>query len=341
MIRRLGQQLAVVCLVGAGLGGLRAADFTVTGVSGQAQVGRDGDHLAAAAVGAVLGNGTVVRTGKDGRLAGQLDARNAFVVYPETSVRVGDVAVMRARGTRLTLERGKVESALEAWPAGSVYEVRSAAGAFTAHGTAFAVSYQLGPEGQFSGGADVSQGEVGYVAPECSVPSLTANGGMRVTRTVGLESVLLEITANGNALTLEIGGRHRLTVAAGSTVRIGIALRYMERFAAVWVDSGSVTVGGQTMTPADRALFIAGSSVLPNGGGIAFMEAVRLEASAHAQAQLPGLTEEQLAALRDSQRSGARAVQDSATGAGMSPIYQPPFVPERPFSAPLSASGTP
>jgi len=341
MVAGLAQRLAAFCLAVAAVAGVRGADFSVTSVAGVVEAGKAGHELAAVKAGDTFGPGALVRTGKDGRLGGQIGARNAFVLQPETTVRVRDPEGLRTSGLCLVLEQGRVESGLEAWPAGAVYQVRSAAGTFAAQGTAFAVGYRRGPEGQFIGGTEVTRGEVGFEAPECSVPSLTANGGLSISRTLGLESVLLEVTANGNALTLILGGRHRISVPAGSTVRIGMALRYTEVFAAVWVSNGSIQVGGQTITPADRALFISESAVLPNGGGIAFMEAVRVESGAHAQAQLPGLTAEQLAALQASQRSGARAVLDSAVGAGVLPMYQPPFVPERPISAPLSASGTP
>jgi hypothetical protein len=242
---------------------------------------------------------------------------------------------------RLTLEAGRVESALDDWPAGSGYEVASGAGAFIVRGTVFAVAYKLGPAGESIGGADVTVGEVEYACPECSVPSLTANGGMSVLRTVGIESVMLELTAIGNGFTVIVAGRHRISVAAGTTVRIGMAFRYMERFAALWVQQGVVTVGDRTVTPADRGAFISASAVLPNEGAIAFLEAVRTESGAHTQAQMPGLTAEQVAALAATQASGARAVVDKAVGAGVLPMYQPPFVPERPPSAPLSPSGTP
>jgi len=320
---------------------VHAADFKVGSVSGDAQARRPGLGYAAAKAGDSYGSGTALRTGADGRIAAQFDAQNGFVVHPETTVRVDGGAAAIQAGVRLALDAGRVESTLPAWPPVAVYEVVSAVGTFAARGTAFTAGYKLGAKGEFVGDAAVAAGEVEFLAPECTVPSLTANGGMSVSRTVGLESVLIEITAHGNPITVVISDRHRISVAAGTTVRIGVALRYMKRFAAVWVQSGAVTVGSQTITPADGALFIVETRVLPNGGGIAFMEAVRVESSAHAQSLLPGLSEEQLAELRATQRSGARAVLDSAVGAGVLPMYQPPFVPERPISAPLSPSGTP
>jgi hypothetical protein len=320
---------------------VHAADFTVGSVSGDAQAKRPGLSYAAVKTGDAFGSGTVVRTGADGRIAAQFDARNGFVALPETTVRVDGGAASIQAGVRLVLDSGRVESALTAWPAGVAYEIDSAVGTFTARGTAFATGYRLGPLGEFIGDAPVAAGEVEFAAPECSVPYVTANGALNVTRTVGLESVLIEITAGGNPLTVVVGDRHRISVAAGSTVRIGVALRHKKRFAAIWVQSGTAVVGDRSVTPGDKALFIDGNNVLPNGGGIAFMEAVRVESSAHAQSLLPGLTPERLAELRATQRSGARAVIDSAVGAGVLPMYQPPFVPERPISMDLSPSGTP
>jgi hypothetical protein len=319
----------------------QAADFKVGSVSGDAQAKRPGLSYAPVKAGDAFGSGTALRTGTDGRIAAQFDAQNGFVAHPDTTVRVDGGAAAIQAGVRLALDTGRVESTLPAWPTAAVYEVVSAVGTFTARGTTFTTGYKMGALGEFIGDIAVIAGEVEFRAPECSVPSVTANGGMTVTRTVGLESVLMEITAGGNEITVVIADRHRISVAAGTTVRIGVALRYMTRFAAIWVQSGVVTVGSQAVTPADGALFVVETRVFPNGGGIAFMEAVRVEASANAQALLPGLTEEQIAELRTTQRSGARAVLDSAVGAGVLPMYQPPFVPERPISAPMSPSGTP
>jgi len=326
-------------LLGLALG---AADLRIEAVSGDVQARGAVGGFAPAQVGTGLGLGAALRTGNDGRATVGAGSGNQVVVQPESALRVeAPEGAQGPVGVRLVLETGRVESALTHWPAGMRYEVASAAGTFVAHGTTFAVGYRLGPAGEFIGGTEVGAGEVEYIAPECSVPSLTAGGGMSVLRTLGLESVMLEITANGNGLTVVIAEKHRISVAAGTTVRIGMALRYLQRFAAIWVQQGVVTVGDQAVTPADRGVFIASNEVLPNEGGIAFLEAVRTESGAHAQAQLPGLTDEQLAALHATQQSGARAVIDSAVGAGVLPMYQPPFVPERPLSAPLSPSGTP
>lgn len=335
-----------VRMTGVGLMGVmalavRAADFTVGSVGGDAQAKQLGASYAPVKAGDAFGSGTVLRTGTDGRVVAQFNDRNGFVALPQTTVRVEGGVASGPSGVRLALESGRVESTLSAWPAATAYEVVSTVGSFKAHGTIFAAGYRLGAQGEFAGEAAVTGGEIEFVAPECSVPSVTANGAMNVTRTVGLESALIEITAIGNALTVVVGERHRISVAAGTTVRIGVALRYLTRFAAIWVQNGAVTVGERTITPADKAVFIEGTTVLPNGGGIAFMEAVRVESGAHAQSLLPGLTDEQLAALRATQRSGARAVIDSAVGAGVLPMYQPPFVPERPLGSDLSPSGTP
>ena len=317
-----------------------AASFTVGRVSGDVMAGKNGGAPLAVKEGEAYSSGTTVVTGKDGRMVGQFDARNSFTVPPETSVRLQDPAEGQT-GVRLVLQGGRVESALEAWVPTHRYEVESAVGIFRVQGTAFAVSYRLGPLGEFIGGTEVSSGEVGYEAPECIIPSLTANGGVSVTRIVGLESVLLEITAIHHDLTVVIGGKHTIVMATGATVRLGVALRYLRVFAALQVLEGSVSVGQQVVAMGQRAVFISGTEVLPNEGAVAFLEAVRTESTAHAQTFLPGLTEEQLAALRETQRSGARAVLDSAVGAGVLPMYQPPFVPERPISAQLSPSGTP
>jgi hypothetical protein len=335
-----------VCVAGIGLVGVlvlgaRAADFTVGSVSGDAQAQRLGLKYAPAKTGDTFGSGTVLRTGADGRIAAQFDARNGFVAHPETTVRVDGGAAAIQAGVRLALDTGRVESTLAAWPAGTAYEVVSATGTFRVRGTTFTSGYKLGPLGEFAGDVTVAAGEVEFLSPECSVPSVTANGAMKVTRTVGLESVLLEITAVGNPITVIVGERHRISLAADTTVRIAVSLRHIKRFAAIWVQSGVATVGTQALTPADRAVFIRGSSVLPNGGGIAFMEAVRVESSAYAQSLLPGLTAEQIAELQAAQSSGARAVLDSAIGAGVLPMYQPPFVPERPIGMDQSPSGTP
>ncbi len=334
-------RLARLGVVGAMTLAANAADFTVGSVSGDAQAKRLNLSYAPVKTGDACGSGTVLRTGAEGRIAAQFDALNGFVTHPETTVRVGGGAASIQAGVRLTLEAGRVESTLTAWPAASAYEVVGAVGTFSSRGATFNTDCKLGPLGEFNGEVAVAVGEVDFRTPECSVPSLTANGGMSVTRTVGLESVMLEITAKGNAVTVVIADRHRLGVAAGATVRIGVALRYMTRFAAVWVQNGVATVGSQAITPAERALFVVETRLLPNGGGIAFMEAVRVESSAQAQSLLTGLTGEQLAELRATQRSGARAIADSAVGAGVLPMYQSPFVPERPISASLSPSGTP
>jgi hypothetical protein len=321
---------------------LCAANLTVGAVSGDVQAQGSAGGFAPAQVGDTLSVGAALQTGKDGRATIVIGPRNGFSVAPESLVRLQAYGVPEAAGTvRLVLEGGRVDSTLEDWPAGSRYEVASGAGTFAARGTAFAVTYQLGPGGESIGGTAVTAGEVEYATAECSVPSVTANGGLNVVRTVGLESVMLDLTAVGNGVTVAIGNRHRISVAAGTTVRIGFAFRYLELFAALWVQEGVVTVGEQAVAPADRAVFISGTSVLPNEGAMAFLEAARTESGAYAQSQLPGLTAEQLAALRATQQSGARALVDSAVGAGVVPMYQPPFVPERPLSAPLSPSGRP
>jgi hypothetical protein len=341
LIAQWGRRFMAVGLLAVSALASRAADFTVASVTGDAQAKRPGLSYAPVKSGDRFGSGAVLRTGGDARVTAQFDAQNGFVVLPDTTVRVDGGAAAIQAGVRLALDNGRVESTLAAWPAAAAYEVASAAGAFMARGTTFTTGYKLGTIGQFIGDVTVGTGEVEFLAAECDVPAVTANGGLNVTRTVGLESTLLEITAVGNGITVVVGERHRISVAAGTTVRIGVAQRYMKRFAAVWVQNGSVTVGDKTITPADGALFIVANRVLPNGGGLAFMEAVRVESSAYAQSLLPGLTDAELAALRATQRSGARAVLDSAVGAGVLPMYQPPFVPERPISAALSPSGTP
>jgi hypothetical protein len=321
---------------------LGAAQVTLDAVSGDVQMrGAKGESVTAK-VGDTLALGSTLRTGTDGQATAKVDTQNGFALRPSSMVRLEAPAARKANGgVKLVLEGGRIESDLPSWPAGQAYEVASGAGSFIARGTAFAVAYALGPKGESVGGTEVSTGEVEYVTPECTVPSVPANGGLSVVRTVGLESVLLELKAVGNGVTAVIGGKHRVSIPAGATVRIGMAFRYLDRFAAIWVQEGTAVVGGRTVTPGDRGVFIAGSQVLPNEGAGAFMEAVAAEAGAYAEAQLPGLSAEQLALLEATRQSAARALVDSAVGAGVLPMYQPPFVPERPLSAPMSPSGTP
>jgi hypothetical protein len=331
-----------LCLAGFWAAALGAAGLTIDTVTGDAQARGVKGEFAPAKVGDTLAVGSALRTGRDGRAGVKADTQNGFILQPDSMVRVEAPAGGRADGgLRLALEGGRIESALPSWAAGQSYEVATGAGSFVARGTAFAVTYALGPKGEFVGGAEVSAGEVEYVTPECTVPSVPANGGLSVVRTVGLDSVLLELKAVGNGVTVVIGGKHRVTVPAGATVRIAMAFRFLDRFAAVLVQEGTAVVGGRTVTPGDGGVFIAGSQVLPNAGAGTFMEAVAMEAGAYAEAQLPGLSPEQLAALDATRQSAARAMVDSAVGAGVMPMYPPPFVPERPLSTPLSPSGTP
>lgn len=331
-----------ILAAGLGIAGLRAADWTVDAVSGDVQARRPGGEFAAVQAGQELALGTVLRTGGDGRATVKLDGRNSFVVVQDSTVRLEQKkAFLRPAGVRVVVENGRVESALPAWPAGRSYEVSSAAGAFLARGTAYAVDYKLGASGEFLGGASVSAGEVEYVTPECNVPSLTANGGMKVVRTVGKESVVLDLTAVGNDMTVVVGGKHRITVTAGTTVCIAVIQGQMGRFAAISVQHGVVKVGGQAVTPASGAVFIAGSSVLPSEKAGAFLDAARKEAGAYANLQLPGLTQEQIAALRAAQESAAQALYETAQQAGLLAMFGPPFIPERPIGPSLSPSGTP
>lgn len=321
--------------------GALAKTAAVSGVSGDARVSRQGAEFAAIAVGDAVGSGDVLRTGRDGRVTVQFDDRNRFEVMPETTVGLNGRNANARSATALNLTSGSVRSQLDQWPAGSAYEVRSSAGVFRAKGTAFDASYRVGPLGEFIGGAAVSQGEVAYESPELSVVAVTAGGSVSVTRVVGVDGVFYEIGAIGQAITIQVAGKHVIQVPAGSTVQIAIGVKHMDRFVAVAATTGSAQVGQQTLTPAMGALYVAGTTVLPNAGAPAYVDAVRTEATAYSQSLLPGLTPEQIAELRAIQRNAAVAIEDSAIGSGVLPIYHPPFVPERPIGMPLSASGNP
>jgi len=339
MMSRRTPVLAMVWVLAMAVLGVQAADFTISTASGDVQAGKAKDTLAAVAVGAAFKGATVLQTGPDGQVAASIDEKNGFRLHPDTRLK----ADIGGKASRVTLEKGAVTSTLDAWPAGKAYEVATPAGRVVARGTTFTVAYVLGPDGQRVATVDVAQGEVEFVTPEGSVPSLAANAGMTLSRTVGQESTMLTVTAKDAPLTLVLGDRHRITVAAGSTVRVAVPLRYIDRFVAVAVDSGSATVGSQALSAGSQPVYVAGAAVIPNADASALMAAVPAESSAFAQSQLPGLTDEQRTALLEAQRLGAQAIVAAVTDAGVlerKPLL--PFVPgDRLFATPLSPSGTP
>lgn len=313
-----------------------AASVTASSVSGDVKAAKGGATPAAVSQGDVLGSGMAIHTGRDGRLVGAFDADNSFELMPESIVELKG-----RNNVTLNLKQGRVVSNLTSWPASRKYKVVTRAGTFEAEGTGFDSAFRVGPSGEFIGGTDVSVGEVSYSTPEVDIPSIVAGGGVSVTRTVGQDSIMLEITAKGNPLVLEVAGSHTFTLAAGATVRIAISLGDKDRFFGLAVTQGSATVGNRTLVPNDGAVYVAGTQVLPNGGASAFMNAVQVESSAYAESQLPGLTPEQLASLQAQQQSGAAAIREVVQGAGLAPVYNRPFVTERPVGLVLSPSGNP
>ena len=177
--------------------------------------------------------------------------------------------------------------------------------------------------------------------PEISVSSDILEGDMVVKRIVGIDGILLDITAIRKKITLQIAKKHIFVLDAETTVRIGIGVRHVKRFIALEVVQGTIIVGEQLLQPEDGAFYVVGITVLPNAGALSFIDAVRTEATAYTQSQLPGLTNEQITQLRHIRLDGYRAINDSAIGSGVLPIYEPPFVSERPIGHTLSSSGLP
>lgn len=339
MMSRRTLVLSVASVLAMAVLGVHAADFTIGSASGDVRAGKDKGSLAAVAVGAAFKGAAVLQAGPGAQLTAQIDDKNSFQLHADTAAK----ADIGGKTSVVTLEKGAVTSVLNAWPAGKVYEVASPAGRVVARGTTFTVGYVLGADGQHVATVDVAQGEVEFIAPEGTVPSLAANAGMTLSRMVGQDSTMITISAKDAPLTLVLGDRHRVTVAAGSTVRVAVPLRYIDRFVAVAVDSGSATVGNQVLSAGSQPVFVVGTAVVPNADASAMMAAVQAESSAYAQSQAPGLTDAQRTALLEAQRLGAQAIVTAATDAGMlarKPLL--PFVPnDRPFAPPLSPSGTP
>lgn len=317
-----------------------ATSVTVSTVSGDVKASKGDAAPAAVSQGDSLSSGTTVHTGRDGRLTAAFDADNSIEVMPESVLKINGNS-NGLRGAVLVLEKGRVRSNLQSWPARKAYRVKTKAGAFKAEGTDFGTSYRLGPGGEFVGGTDVSQGEVSYTSPEMTISSITAGGGVSVERTVGVETVLLKVSAVGNAITIKVAGVHVIDLPAGSTILIAIRTATQGQAVAVKVVEGSATVGGTTLTPASGAVFIAGTEVLDRPNAEEFMNAVQAEASANAQAQLPGLTPEEIAKLKEQQQNAANDVRRYWVGGGFGPQFQAPFVPDRPIGFTLSPSGNP
>ncbi|MBN2448815.1 MAG: hypothetical protein JXR77_00415 [Lentisphaeria bacterium] len=334
--------LGMVSLAVAGWGIRAGADTVrISAASGEAEAARLGTAFAGVRVGDTFSPGVVFRTGRDGRLTADFDAANGFEVYPESTVELGTGRGNGALGVKLVLKSGRIGSRLPSWPSSKAYSVTSAAGKFTVLGTEFDTAYRLGPAGEFVGGVDVKRGEVAYDSPEVNVPSVPAGGGTSITRIVGVDGVLLELTAIGKDLTVKVAAKHILGVSAGTTIRIAIGVDHKEQFIAVAVLQGKVGVGSSVLEPASGPLYVSGTTVLPNAGAPAYIDAVLTEATAHAQAQLPGLSDAELAQLEQIQQDGSAAINDSATGSGVLTIWNPPFVPDRPMGMPLSYSGNP
>lgn len=297
--------------------------FTATDVQGKVTALVPGQ---AAEIPAVKGEtyplGTQLVTDSAAMFKGALVGDNVFTIQGGSGV----TAVKGKQGGKssavcLDLAYGSVSADLPSYPADMGFQVKTKMGRYTVVGTAFSVSF-----GSDTGGSlDVSRGEVMFSDEKLEIPAITAGGQLVISGDSSKDSSFYTISAQGAPVVLLIGGKQQITLAPGSTLQVGVDNRRADQVAAIAVTSGSAAVGGQTLGPDAGAVFVHGTSVMPYEGADQYIAAARQAAAASNQLEQPGLSDGQIAELKQA-RQAALDVLDKAGDDVLHAVLVPPYV---------------